>query len=374
VREVQKSLRESAKQLIEDKIEKFKARGFRVLDDEIRTPGGGRVVFQGMNKHNSDTIKSFESFDIAWAEEAHTMTARSLQLLRPTIRNPGSELWFTWNPSRRTDAVDAFFRGPNAPARSIIVGANWSDNPFLPDEMKEERAHDLLHSPAYRHVWEGDYATVVDGAYYASALAVAEQEGRITDLSYDGMLERRAYWDIGIDDAMTIWVTQRHKQRYHMMDYIEGSGQGLDYYVHELRARGHADAECVLPHDGANRSQVTGKRFSEHLRDAGFRVRVVKNQGEGAAKLRIEAARRLFPRIWFDSTATEAGREALGSYHEKTDQVRGIGLGPNHTWASNGADSFGLACIDYEEPRATVRAPSERVVYSAGDDAQGWMQ
>jgi phage terminase large subunit len=374
-REVQKALRESAKQLIEDKIELFKVPGFRVLDDEIRTPGGGRIVFQGMNKQNSESIKSYEGFDVAWVEEAHKLSATSLQLLRPTIRKPGSELWFTWNPTRKADAVDAFFRSGNAPPGSIVVEANWSDNPFFPDEMEAERRHDLKHSPAYSHVWEGKYATVVEGSYYASALATAELEGRITDLTYDPLLERKAYWDIGIDDAMTIWITQRHKQRFHFMDYIEGSGQGLDYYVHELRTRGHADAECVLPHDGANRSQVTGKRFSEHLKDAGFRVRVVKNQGEGAAKLRIEAMRRLFPRIWFNDGPTAAGREALGAYHEKLDEQRGIGLGPNHTWASNGADAAGLACIDYEEPRATVKPPSERMVYSASEDAgTGWMQ
>lgn len=373
-REVQKALRESAKQLIEDKIESFKVPWFRVLDDEIRTPGGGRIVFQGMNKQNSESIKSYEGFDIAWVEEAHKLSATSLQLLRPTIRKPGSELWFSWNPQRKVDAVDAFFRGGNAPTGSIVVKANWSDNPFFPAEMAAEREHDLKHSPSYRHTWEGEYATVVEGSYYAAALATAELEDRITDLTYDPLLERKAYWDIGIDDAMTIWITQRSKQRFLFMDYIEGSGQGLDYYVHELRSRGHADAECVLPHDGANRSQVTGKRFSEHLKDAGFRVRVVKNQGEGAAKLRIEAMRRLFPRIWFNDAPTAAGREALGAYHEKLDEQRGVGLGPLHDWSSNGADSAGLACVDYEEPRATVRPPTERTVYSAADEGTGWMQ
>lgn len=296
-REVQKALRESAKQLIEDKISEMGAPGFQIMNDEIRTPGGGRIVFQGMNRQTSDSIKSYEGFDISWVEEAHGLSKTSLQLLRPTIRKPGSELWFSWNPQRKSDAVDNFFRGENAPANAVIVPANWSSNPWFPPEMEDERQHDLKFSPAYQHVWEGKYATVVDGAYYAQALALAEQEGRITDLSYDGMLDRKAYWDIGIDDAMTIWITQRIKQRLHFMDYIEGSGQGLDYYVNILRQRGHESAEMVLPHDGAQRSAVTGKKFSDHLKDAGFRVRVLKNQGPGAASLRIEALRRVFPQI-----------------------------------------------------------------------------
>lgn len=371
-REVQLSLEHSSKKLIEDKIRTFKAPGFTILDNIIRTPGDGVIIFQGMNKHNSDTIKSYEGFDVAWVEEAHKLSLTSLRLLRPTIRKSGSELWFSWNPSRESDAVDTLLRGEAKPQGAVVVKANWSDNPFFPPEMEAERQHDLQYSPSYRHTWEGDYATVVEGAYYANALATAMQEGRVTDLAYDPMLERKAYWDIGIDDAMTIWVTQRIRQRFHMMDYIEGVGQGLDYYAAELRRRGHSEAECVLPHDGANRSAVTGKRFSEHLKDAGFRVRVVQNAGAGAAMMRVEAGRRVFPRVWFNDKSTKAGRESLGAYHERRDDKRSIGLGPEHDWASHGSDSYGLACIDYEEPRATIKPP-EREIYRADGGSHGWL-
>src|SRR5690606_26924899 len=88
------------------------------------------------------------------------------------------------------------------------------------------------------------------------------------------------------------------------------------------------------------------------LRAAGFSVEAIPNQGRGAAKLRIEAARRLLPCIWCDEQETEAGREALGWYHEKRDGDRGIGPGPNHDWSSHAADAFGLMCVSYEEPKA----------------------
>ena len=366
-REVQKALRESAKQLIEDKITELEAPGFQIMNDEIRTPGGGRIVFQGMNRQTTDSIKSYEGFDISWVEEAHGLSKTSLQLLRPTIRKPGSELWFSWNPTRKADAVDHFFRGENPPQNAIIVPANWSDNPFFPAEMEAERLHDLAFSPSYRHTWQGEYATVVEGTYYASQLEMARQEGRITELAYDPILERRAYFDLGWSDSTTIWICQMKGQRIHAMDYIEGSGQELGYYINEMRRRGHGDALCYLPHDGAHHH--VGKSVDEHMKEAGFRTKIVPNQGRGAAMQRIEAARRLFPRIWFNAPNTDAGVEGLMAYHERRDDKREIGLGPLHDWSSNPADSFGMMCQVYEEPKAALKLVGE--IYRAGDEGAG---
>ena len=119
----------------------------------------------------------------------------------------------------------------------------------------------------------------------------------------------------------------------------------------ELRRKGWGKAICVLPHDGVNENNVTGKRYEDHLRDAEFQVEVVKNQGRGAASMRIEAVRRLGPRIWFNADTTSPLTDALGWYHEKKDEDRNIGLGPEHDWSSHGADAFGLMCVAYETPR-----------------------
>lgn len=369
-REVQRALRESAKQLLEDKIKEMAAPGFEIMNDEIRTPGGGRIVFQGMNKQTSDTIKSYEGFDIAWVEEAHGLSKNSLQLLRPTIRKTGSELWFSWNPTRKSDAVNDFFRGDNPPKNAVIREANWSQNPWFSSEMEEERQHDLKFSPSYRHVWEGDYATVVEGTYFASQLQAARDAGRMTQLAPDPLVEIRAFWDLGIEDSMAIWIAQFTSRRVDVLDYMEGQGQPLAYYVNWLRANGYEGALCVLPHDGARRGMNDAMSFSQHLKDAGFRTKVVPNQGAGAAMARIEALRRLFPRMWFDATKCVSGLEALGAYHEKRDDKREIGLGPNHDWASHGADAAGLLAISYEEPKTTLKPP-ERGIYRAGDEDAG---
>jgi phage terminase large subunit len=159
IREVQKSLDQSVKRLLEDRIKAYGADGyFRVLDTHIETGRGGLILFQGMQNHTAASIKSLEGYGRAWVEEAQSLSQRSLDLLRPTIRVPGSEIWFSWNPSQPTDPVDAFLRGPNPPADAIVVKATYRDNPWfgkpLSDEMAEDRARDY---EKYLHVWEGEY-------------------------------------------------------------------------------------------------------------------------------------------------------------------------------------------------------------------------
>jgi phage terminase large subunit len=204
------------------------------------------------------------------------------------------------------------------------------------------------------HIWQGAYATALEGAYFARQLTEARAEGRIGAVARDPLLPVRAFFDLGgagaSADAMAIWIAQFVGQEIRVLDYIEGQGQVLAYYVNELRGRGFGQALCILPHDGITHNAITGKQYKDHLADAGFEVSVVANQGPGAAMMRIEAVRRLFPRIWFNENTTEAGRDALGYYHEKKDEARGVGLGPEHDWSSHAADAFGLMAISHETP------------------------
>lgn len=355
-REIQKSLKESAKRLIESKIEDYQLGTlFDVQASEIKTPGGGLIAFAGLQDHTSESIKSYEGFDVAWVEEAQTVSQRSLNLLRPTIRKPGSELWFSWNPRFDSDAVDAMLRGDEVPSGSIVVRANWCDNPWFPEELEQERLDCIRMQPEqYDHIWEGGYVTAVESAYFARALAEAREQGRITTLAEDRLLSKRAYWDIGVRDATAIWIVQQKGSDVKFIDHYEASGQDLAAHLEWLRDNGHANAEQVLPHDGAKQDAVTAVRFEDHIRNAGFRVRTVPNQGKGAAMKRIEAARNKFNRFWFDEVKCAKGLKALGWYHEKKNEG-GYGVGPNHDWSSHSADAFGLAAVDYQEPRAVKK-------------------
>lgn len=168
IREVQKTLKESAKRLLEDKIAALGVGSmFDVQASEIRTPGGGVIIFQGMQDHSAESIKSLEGFHLAWCEEAQTLSDRSLEMLRPTIRAPGSELWFSWNPRSASDPVDRLLRGPEPPRDAVVVRANYSDNPFFPKELEEERKLDLRLKPdRYAHIWLGEYEPSAMGAIW----------------------------------------------------------------------------------------------------------------------------------------------------------------------------------------------------------------
>lgn len=360
IREVQLDLAQSSKLLIETKLKSFglgEADGFKVYRDVIRTPGDGLIIFKGMNDYNADSIKSLEGFKRAWWEEAHTATARSLNLLRPTLRATGSELWFSWNPEKKTDPVDTMLRGAERPTDAIVVEANWRDNPWLTKELEQERLDCKRTQPdQYDHIWEGGYVTVVDGAYYAKSLTLAREEGRISKVAADPVLSHHVFCDIGGTgrnaDAFAMWVAQFVGREIRVLDYYETVGQPLDAHIGWLRERKYTPgrAQIWLPHDGGNQNPMFDTSFAKAFRDAGYDATVVPNQGKGAATKRILAARRLFPSIWFNEATTQGGLSALGWYHPKLDEKRGIDLGPEHDWASHGADAFGLMCIAYELP------------------------
>lgn len=373
IREVQKTLKDSSKRLLEYKINQLCVGSlFKVFNDRIATPGDGVIIFVGMQDHTAESIKSLEGFQRAWIEEAQQFSTRSLMLLRPTIRAEESEIWASWNPRRKTDAIDDLLRGPNKPKNAIVVEANWRDNPWFPKVLRDERLHDLEHYPErYDHIWEGGYAKAFEGAYFAKGLAEARAKGRIGKVEADPLLPVRLYWDLGgsgaTADAMAIWAVQFVGRELRMLHYLEGTGQVLAYYVNELRRLGYGDAICRLPHDGVNENSITGKRYYDHLKDAGFNVPPpIENQGRGAAMMRVEAARRIFPQCWFNELTCEAGLEALGYYHERKDEARNVGLGPEHDWSSHGADAFGLMAVDYE-------APSEAMPRKRPSGRGGWM-
>ncbi len=360
IREVQKSLRDSAKRLIEDKIERLglgEAEGFKVFHEVIQTPGDGIIIFQGMQDHTAESIKSLEGFRVAWVEEAQTLKDRSLQLLRPTIRDKDSELWFSWNPRRTVDPVDVMFRKGQSPTDTICVHANWSDNPWFPAVLEQERLDCLRDDPdQYGHIWEGAYVTVAKGAYFAFHLSKARSEGRISFVAADPLMTIRLFIDIGgtgaRSDNFVIIAAQFIGMQIRVLKHYEAQGQDLGTHLAWMRANGYTPdrAQIWLPHDGETHDRVFSVSYESAFRDACYDVTVVPNQGKGAAAARVESCRRLFPSMWFDEEGCKGLLPAIGWYHEKIDEERGIGLGPDHDWSSHSADALGLMCVTHELP------------------------
>ena len=366
IREVQKSLKESAYRLITQKLQRFhlgEAQGFKVYNDRIQTPGDGVIIFQGMQDHTAESIKSLEGFKRAWVEEAQTLSSTSLKLLRPTIRTPESELWFSWNPRHKNDPVDVMLRQGNLPTGAKVVKANWSDNPWFPKELEHERRDCLRDDPdQYGHIWEGEYVSVAEGAYFAKHIAKAKVEGRISkdskfvNVPEDPLMVVRLFADIGgtgaKSDNFVFWAAQFIGQDINWINHYEAQGQPIGHHLNWLRAEGYTSdrAKIWLPHDGDTNDKVIDVSYRSALEKAGYEVVVVPNQGKGAAKQRIERMRNLFPRMWFDHKC-QPGLEALGWYHEKRDETRQIGLGPEHDWSSHSADAAGLGAIVWEPPK-----------------------
>lgn len=353
-REYQNTLAESSFAEVKYAIqsEGWLAEAYDVGDNYVRTKGGAiEYAFAGL-RHNLDSIKSKSRILLLWVDEAEPVSEEAWSKALPTVREDGSETWVTWNPESERSATHRRFR-LNPPARSKIVELNWRDNPWFTDKLNRQRLDDKEQRPDnYAHVWEGAFAAVVSGAYYAKPLLEAKADGRIARVGRDPLMQLKCWIDIGGTgaraDAFAMWVGQYVGSEVRMLDYYEAVGQPLATHVQWLRDHGYGSAHCVLPHDGAHHEKTVDVTYQSALEVAGFTTTAIPNMGAGAAKMRIEAGRRVFPSVSFDAERTRAGRVTLGLYHEKRDERRGIGLGPDHDFASHCADAFGLMAIDHE--------------------------
>ncbi len=350
---------EECKRAIED--EPFLKAYYEIGETYIKSRDG-RIwfTFVGLDR-NIASIKSKGRILVLWVDEAEPVTDYAWTVVIPTLREEGTdwnaELWVTWNPKRKTAPVETRFANSTDP---LIKGCviNWRDNPKFPAKLERDRQRDLVERPEqHDHIWEGGYMVVNEGAYWAKDLVLAKEQGRIGRVAPDPLMTIRLFCDIGGTgaraDAFTMWAAQFIGKEVRVLNHYEAVGQPAATHVDWLRTNGYtpAKAQIWLPHDGDTQDKVFDTSYKSYFEAAGYTVTVIPNQGKGAAKMRVEAARRLFPSIWFNESTTEGGRDALGWYHEKRDEQRGIGLGPEHDWSSHSADSFGLMCVAYEEPQ-----------------------
>lgn len=318
--------------------------------------GSIEFVFVGLDR-NIASVKSKGRILICWVDEAEPVTDEAWTTLIPTLREEGSdwnaELWVTWNRKRKKAAVEKRFSNSTDPLIKIVE-LNWRDNPKFPAKLERERLRDKEERPdQYDHVWEGDYVGVVEGAYYAKSITQARADGRIGRVGPDPLMSYRAFCDIGGTgqraDAFTIWAAQFIGKEIRVLKYYESVGQPAAAHMEWLRNNGYIGTNTTiwLPHDGDTQDKVFDVSYKKAFEGAGYAVEVVPNQGKGAAMMRVRAAQRQFPNMWIDEAgcAEYGGIEAIGWYHEKRDETREIGLGPEHDWSSHGADSFGLMAV-----------------------------
>lgn len=375
-RQFMNSLADSSMEEVKAAIrsEPWLADHFDIGETFIRTKSG-RISYSFLGlARNLDSIKSTSRILLAWVEEAENVIEEAWVKLIPTLREEDSELWITWNPERAESATNKRFANSTDP-RTKIVEMNYRDNPWFPEILERQRQKDKRERPhLYGHIWEGEYLEVAEGAYYAPQLNQAKEDGRIGFVPEDPHLVVRLFADIGGTgakaDNFVFWAAQWVQLEIRWVNHYEVQGQPIGAHLNWLRSQGYTPDRVIiyLPHDGDTKDRVFDVSYRSAFEDAGYTVHVIPNQGKGAAMQRVEKGRELFPRMRFDETKTEAGRKALGWYHEKKDEARGIGLGPLHDWSSHSADAFGAGCVAYEEPRAPKHEVRKHYV-----GAGGWM-
>lgn len=363
LREVQSSIKESVKQTLTDKIEDMGlSEDFDILDQEIRGKNGSLFFFKGMQAYNSNNIKSLEGVDIAWVEEAQTLSHISLRMLRPTIRKPGSEIFFTYNPRYPTDAIDELARNP--PPDTIIVETDWSKNPYLSEKTLREIEDDYKKNPAIaNHVWGGGYEVITEGAYYAHELAELTLNIHITDVSHDRALPTFAAWDLGIGDHTAIWVFQVVGQEWHFLRSYASFGVKLAHYIDWIQSLPYKIDTHILPHDAEARELQSGKSRKQFLEERGLRARVLpRSRLEDG----IAAVRMMLSKAWFDADGCQEGLEALRRYRAEFVEKRHVFKpAPVHDDASHYADAMRYAVLGFRDPsrRSDWAKPIHRELY-----------
>jgi phage terminase large subunit len=343
-REVQKSIQQSVHQLLSDQIEALGLQShFEILQTEIRGPNGSCIYFSGLSDVTATSLKSFEGVDICWCEEAQTISDKSWKTLIPTIRKEGSEIWVTYNPELETDPThDRFVTNPPPDCVSVLM--NWSDNPWFPAVLDQERQHakDTMRPEDYNHVWEGMCKPAVEGAIYFEAMSQTVQAGRIRDVPHDGSLKTHVIFDLGMADSMTLILAQKVASEVRIIHYIEGTQRILADYSAELRALRLDDqpmnwGNVYLPHDGFHTRHQTGKDDATVLRGLGWNVQPVP---QAHVNTGIDRAREVFPRVYFHKDRAARLIECLKRYRWNISQKTGEGVTPLHDQYSHGADAF----------------------------------
>ena len=362
IREIQKSIKQSVKRLLEDKIIALGVGHlFDVLETEIRHKfNGSFIIFQGMQNHTADSIKSLEGFDIAWWEEAQTASARSLELLRPTIiRKPSAEMWFSWNPGSDDDAIEKLLRGPNALDGVVLVYTTYKDNPYLDPAIVAEIEKDRDRDPdAFAHVWLGDFRRTLDGAIYAKEIRALYESKRVCKVLPIPGKPVETFWDLGKRDHTSIWFAQLQMGEYRILDFYESTGHFLDHYVAVMKARGYNYGTIYLPHD-ADQERLNSKSIADDMRQMmpGHTVQVLQRMANKA--IGISAVRKIFPNCYFDEDKTKQGLKALGRFRYDVDEdTGGYSANPLHDEYSDAADAFAQLALSLNENKpATLKYP-----------------
>lgn len=348
-REVQRSIKDSVHKLLSDQIEGLGlGKLYDILATEIRCKNGSEFIFAGLSTQTVESIKSFEGIDVVWVEEAQAVSKRSWDVLTPTIRKPGSEIWVSFNPELETDETyRRFVLTP--PVGAVVAQLNWRDNPWFPPELEAERQDTLKRDPdSYDNIWEGVPRRSVSGAIFAKEIDRAYLEGRVRPVPYDPKLKVHTVWDLGWNDSTSILFVQKSPTEIRVVDFIEDSHRTLDEYAAMIKLRLWNFGTHYLPHDGDAKEFRTGKTAREILSTQLGAVQIVPNIG---VEQGIKAARMLFGQVYFDETKAQPLLEHLKRYRRNIPTTTDEPTSPVHDEHSHAADAYRYLAVIADQLR-----------------------
>jgi len=368
-REFQTSIKDSVHKLLSDQVIALGLTEFYdVIDRTIRGKNGTEFNFVGL-KNNVANVKSYEGVDICWVEEAQSVSSRSWEVLVPTIRKEGSEIWVSFNPELESDATYQRFI-VHAPENALVQKINWSDNPWFPETLNMERMTLKSRDPeAYNTVWEGLCRQTVDGAVFAREIQSAELEERITKVRYDPTKPVHAVFDLGWADSTSIWFVQFIAQEIRLIRYVEDNQQTVSHYLSLMQTFGYIYDTLWLPHDAENKTlAANGRSIQEIVKNAGFKTKIIPRTSIADS---INAARTIFRNCWFDRDNCYDGLQCLRHYRYEVDpDTKQFSKNPLHDQYSHGADAFRMIALGVQETRQTKQ---KRVNYNSFGQPLSWM-
>ena len=321
----------------------------------------GRIQFTFIGLRRSlDSVKGLARILICWCDEAENISEMAWMKLIPTVREDNSEIWVTWNPESKLSATHQRFR-ENTPENAKIVEMNYTDNPFFPQVLEQERLEDFKKRPdLYDHIWLGDFLQYHSGAYYNVEMREAREQGRIGVVDYDKRLPVVTAWDLGYGDSTAIWFAQiTPSGETRLIDYYAASSVGLDHYAHVLKSKPYVYDQHILPHDVRVHDLGSGKSRMEVLQTLGVSPVTIAPQMQ--VDDGIQAVRSLLPQCWFSAENCSDGIECLKQYHREWDDNNLVWKGrPKHDWTSHGADAFRYLAVGYRSRSGWSSGPIKR--------------
>jgi phage terminase large subunit len=348
-REFQSSISDSVHKLLSDQIYAMGlAHHYEIEKLTIKGANGTEFRFAGI-RTNVNQIRSFEGVDICWVEEAANVSKASWEVMKPTIRKDGSEIWISFNPELDTDETyKQFVLMP--PRDSIVIKMNWQDNAWFPDVLEKERTELLERDPvSYLTVWEGHCRQTLDGAIYANEIMRATQENRITAVPYEPAQPVHTFWDLGRADMTSIWFAQRVGFQTRIIDSYEANGHALGHFLKHLQSKPYVYGTMWLPHDATHKVLGAELTIEKQARAAGFTVRIVPNTSIVNG---INAARTAFDNFWFDEQKCADGIQALRRYQYGVNDQGQRTKEPLHNEYSHFADALRYLALGLREQSA----------------------